>query len=193
MEEPTQSEMPVEEQESSPSEGPGRPSESDFSEDSISDWHAAPQIAASQPSGSATHTAPQPATSPQWSAASHTTPQMASSQPSSSSVITATAAAAASVIRAARPHFACQGPKCRNCGRTRNTTPYDQINMMITNITCPLCGGQDCGNTICPCFGRTTVVQYGNANRQSPSDPRSRRQSPRGGHGMGTIFPTMEH
>lgn len=163
---------------SSPSEGPGQVSESEFSEDSVSDWHTSPQTATPQ-TGSSTHIAPQPAASS--SSGTHTAPRP------NGSVATATAAAAAAVVRAARPRFACQGPVCRNCGRTRNTTPYNQSNTMITNITCPVCGGLDCGNAICPCFGRTIVVQYGNANRSS------RRQSPRDGHNGGPRFPTMEH
>ena len=47
-------------------------------------------------------------------------------------------------------HYACQGLRCRHCGSYRNTEAWP-----IMAKPCPACFGQDCGNQICPCWGRS--------------------------------------
>ena len=100
----------------------------------------------------------------------HAAPQLTAAQ-LSHPVAAARSAATIPVVARARPHFACQGPRCRICNRTHNTTPYDEMNLMVTNISCPVCGGSDCGNTICPCYGQTITVRNVGGHRSRVFGP----------------------
>ena len=62
----------------------------------------------------------------------------------------------------AEDHYACHGAFCKYCGSDRKTEPWS-----TTSKPCPLCRGYDCGNLVCPCWGRKLRRKF-YAYRESP-------------------------